>query len=203
MNKMRNQITLAFFLVMLLVVTTASVTFAFFKTVIKSSTNSSVLTTGSSAKLSITYANDEDNGVIIGEKIVPGWSAEKKFTITGENTNTNGKKMEYDLYLVIDTNTFESGELKYELTEYLDAEMYQTNDILIPNESEIKGGKINLTSNANIVMKNYFEAGTVSELHSYVLLIKYPYLENEPQYATGKKFVARVVVESSAQITRN
>lgn len=203
MNKMRNQITLAFFLVILLVVTAASVTFAFFKTVINSSTNSSVLTTGSSAKLSITYANDEDNGVIIGEKIVPGWSAHKQFTITGENTNTNGKDLVYDLYLVVDTNTFETGELTYALSEEVDGDggMYGVDGTSIPNESELEDGKINLTTNTAII--NYFEAGTVSKQHFYDLYIDYPYLENEPQYATGKKFVARVAVESSAQITRN
>lgn len=200
MNKMQNQVTLAFFLIMLLVVTAASVTFAFFKTVIKSS-NSSVFTSGSSAKLSITYANDSEKGTIVGEKIIPGWSASKLFTITGENTNTNGKKLEYDLYLVIDTNTFETGELRCSLSEVVDNTMYTTAATSIPNESELEDGKINLTAN-NMAYINYFEAGTVSKQHFYELYIEYPYLENEPQYVTGKKFIARVEVESSTQITR-
>lgn len=198
MNKMQNQVTLAFFLIMLLVVTAASVTFAFFKTVIKSS-NSSILISGSSAKLSITYTNDSDNGTIVGEKIIPGWSAEKKFTITGENTNTNGKDLTYDIVLIIDANTFETGELVYSLND--DNALISINDVSIPNESELSNGKINLTSKSS--NKPTFKAGTTSETHSYTLSIEYPYLENEPQYATGKKFVARVVVESSAQITRN
>lgn len=199
MNKMQNQVTLAFFLIMLLVVTAASVTFAFFKTVIKSS-NSSVFTSGSSAKLSITYANDSEKGTIVGEKIIPGWSARKLFTIAGENTNTNEKKLEYDLYLVIDTNTFETGELSCSLSEVVDNTMYSTAATSIPNELELEDGKINLT--ANMAYINYFEAGTVSKQHFYDLLIEYPYLENEPQYVTGKKFIAHISVESSSQITR-
>ena len=195
MNKMQNQVTLAFFIIMLLVVTTASVTFAFFKTVIKSS-NSSIIATGSAAKLSITYANDSNNSTIVGEKIIPGWSDVKKFTIIGENTNTVNKDLTYDILLVIDTNTFLTGELVYDLQ----GNGFSISNQIIPTKSEISNGEISLFPTG--ITKPFFAANSSSSTHSYTLTVKYPYLENEPQYATGKKFVAHVSVESSAQITR-
>ena len=90
MNKIKNDVTVSIFLVILIIVTTMSVTFAYFRAVITSA-NSSINASGSSANVSLTFANGTTNEAIVGDKIIPGWSDIKKFTITGINTNTNKK----------------------------------------------------------------------------------------------------------------
>lgn len=196
MNKIKNDVTVSIFLVILIIVTTMSVTFAYFRAVITSA-NSSINASGSSANVSLTFANGTTNENIVGDKIIPGWSDIKKFTITGINTNTNKKDFTYDILMVVDANTFDSGELLYDL----DGNGYTISNKKIPSLSEITNNKFSLFPSGTSLP--VVAGGTSSVTHSYTLTIKYPNLENIPQYVDGKTFAAHIIVESSSKITRS
>ena len=196
MNKIKNDVTVSIFLVILIIVTTMSVTFAYFRAVINSA-NSSINASGSSANVSLTFANGTTNEAIVGDKIIPGWSDIKKFTITGINTNTNKKDFTYDILMVVDANTFDSGELLYDL----DGNGYTISNKKIPSLSEITNNKFSLFPSGTSLP--VVAGGTSSVTHSYTLTIKYPNLENVPQYVDGKTFAAHIIVESSSKITRS
>lgn len=196
MNKIKNDVTVSIFLVILIIVTTMSVTFAYFRAVITSA-NSSINASGSSANVSLTFANGTTNEAIVGDKIIPGWSDIKKFTITGINTNTNKKDFTYDILMVVDANTFDSGELLYDL----DGNGYTISNKKIPSLSEITNNKFSLFPSGTSLP--VVAGGTSSVTHSYTLTIKYPNLENVPQYVDGKTFAAHIIVESSSKITRS
>ena len=196
MNRIKNDVTVSIFVVMLIIVITMSVTFAYFRAVINSA-NSSIDASGSSANVSLTFANGSSNETIVGDKIIPGWSDIKKFTITGVNTNTNNKDLAYDILMVVDANTFDSGELLYDL----EGNGYTIKNQKIPSLSEISDGKFSLfTSENNLPV---ISGGTNSVTHSYTLTIKYPNLIDVPQYVDGKVFAAHIIVESSSKITRS
>lgn len=196
MNRIKNDVTVSIFLVILIIVITMSVTFAYFRAVINSA-NSSIDASGSSANVSLTFANGSSNETIVGDKIIPGWSDIKKFTITGVNTNTNNKNLTYDILMVVDANTFDSGELLYDL----EGNGYTIKNQKILSLSEISDGKFSLfTSENNLPV---ISGGTSSVTHSYTLTIKYPNLIDVPQYVDGKVFAAHIIVESSSKITRS
>lgn len=196
MNRIKNDVTVSIFLVILIIVITMSVTFAYFRAVINSA-NSSIDASGSSANVSLTFANGSSNETIVGDKIIPGWSDIKEFTITGENTNTNNKDLTYDILMVVDANTFDSGELLYDL----EGNGYSIKNQKILSLSEISDGKFSLfTSENNLPV---ISGGTSSVTHSYTLTIKYPNLLDVPQYVDGKVFAAHIIVESSSKITRS
>lgn len=196
MNRIRNDVTVAIFLVILLVVTTMSVTYAYFKAVIRS-TNSSILTSGSSANVSLTFANGSTNASIVGSKIIPGWSSVKKFTVTGVNTNTNSKSIIYDILMVVDSSTFDSGELLYDFS----GNGYNIKDQKILNKSSLTNSKFSLFPSGSSLP--VIAGGTSSVTHSYTLTIKYPNLEDVPQYVDGKVFTAHIILESSSKVTRS
>lgn len=196
MNRIKNDVTVSIFLVILIIVITMSVTFAYFRAVINSA-NSSIDASGSSANVSLTFANGSSNETIVGDKIIPGWSDIKKFNITGVNTNTNNKDLTYDILMVVDANTFDSGELLYDL----EGNGYSIKNQKILSLSEISDGKFSLfTSENNLPV---ISGGTSSVTHSYTLTIKYPNLLDVPQYVDGKVFAAHIIVESSSKITRS
>lgn len=196
MNRIKNDVTVSIFLVILIIVITMSVTFAYFRAVINSA-NSSINASGSSANVSLTFANGSSNETIVGDKIIPGWSDIKEFTITGVNTNTNNKDLTYDILMVVDANTFDSGELLYDL----EGNGYSIKNQKILSLSEISDDKFSLfTSENNLPV---ISGGTSSVTHSYTLTIKYPNLLDVPQYVDGKVFAAHIIVESSSKITRS
>ena len=196
MNKIKNDVTVSIFLVILIIVTTMSVTFAYFRAVINSA-NSSINASGSSANVSLTFANGTTNESIVGDKIIPGWSDIKKFTITGINTNTNKKDLTYNILMVVDANTFDSGELLYDL----EGNGYTISNKKIPSLNEITNNRFSLFPSGTSLP--VVAGGTSSVTHNYTLTIKYPNLENVPQYADGKTFAAHIIVESSSKITRS
>lgn len=190
MTKTNNKIILYIFFVLLLIILTVGLTYAYFAAVIQN--NESISTTGSSAKLSITYENDTENGTIIGEKIIPGWNEIKKFTITGENTNKENIDLTYDIVMVIIKNDFKSGELIYNL---------EGNNYKIENQP-ISNSDNKLSLFPINVNKPYFPGGTISQTHSYTLTIEYPNLPNTPQYSEGQEFSGYIIVESTTQLKR-
>lgn len=196
MNRIKNDFTVSIFLVILIIVTTLSVTFAYFKAVINS-TNSSIDASGSSANVSLTFANGSSNETILGDKIIPGWSDIKKFTITGVNTNANNKDLAYDILMVVDANTFDSGELLYDL----EGNGYTISNQKILSLKEITNNRFSLFPSGTSLP--VVAGATSSVTHSYTLTIKYPDLEDVPQYVDGKVFAAHIIVESSSKITRS
>ena len=99
--------------------------------------------------------------------------------------------------MVVDANTFDSGELLYDL----DGNGYTISNKKIPSLSEITNNKFSLFPSGTSLP--VVAGGTSSVTHSYTLTIKYPNLENIPQYVDGKTFAAHIIVESSSKITRS
>lgn len=192
MKDTNNKIIIYIFFVLLIIILTVGLTYAYFAAVIQN--NESISTKGSSAKLSITYENDTENGTIIGEKIIPGWNETKKFTITGENTNKDNIDLTYDIVMIIIKNDFKSGELIYTL----EGNNYKIENQPIQNTSQ--DSKFSLfPSNTT---KPYFPGGTISQTHSYTLTIEYPNLPNTPQYSEGQEFSGYISIESTTQLKR-
>lgn len=192
MKEKNNILLISIFFVFLIVIITIGLTYAYFVAIIQNE-NSAINTTGSSAKLAITYTNDQDKGIIKGNKILPGWTSEKKFTITGENTNTASKSLEYDILMVIEQNTFEANELKYKL---------EGNNYNIEEYIQINPTNNKFSLFKEDVPKPSFAGGTTSQNHEYTLTVSYPDLPTKPQYSEGQQFSARIIVESDTKMTR-
>lgn len=190
MKDKNNILLISIFIIILLVFITIGLTYAYFVAVIQSE-NSSITASGSSAKVSITYENDKDKGTIKGDKIFPGWSSEKKFTVIGENTNKESLALEYDVLMIVEENDFNENELMYKL----EGNGYSIEDYI----------PINLTDNKFSLFKDElpsFAGGTTSEVHEYTLVVSYPDLPSVPQYSEGQQFSARIVIESNTKMAR-
>lgn len=191
MKEKNNLLLISIFFVFLIVIITIGLTYAYFVAIIQN--ENSISTSGSSAKLSITYENDKDKGTITGDKILPGWTNEKKFTITGENTNKESKSLEYDILMVIEQNTFEANELKYKL----EGNNYNIEDYIPINPTNNKFSLFKTNDT-----KPSFAGGTTTETHQYTLTVSYPDSPTKPQYSEGQQFSARIIIESDTKMTR-
>ena len=180
------------FLIIALIVVTFTSTYAFFAAVITSNETSANIS-GNAADISLTFADANDNGTIVAEKILPGWKDVKEFTITGLNKNKT-RNLYYDVVMVVLENDFILGELKYTLAGSGTGSVSVTSSD-IPNNPT--GGKFNLSTE-----KAYFPVESDNVVHSYTLTVEY--IETDyPQYLDNNVFSAYITVESGTYMSRD
>ena len=86
--------------VVLAIILTVGVTYAYFRATITGVESESTISIGG-ATLKIVYEGTE---TINAENVIPGWSAKKYFNV--DVTNTSGKDIEYDINLVVTNSNF-------------------------------------------------------------------------------------------------
>ena len=99
-NNKNNIIVKAMVFVLLAIVLTVGVTYAYFRANITGVESESTISIGG-ATLKIVYEGTE---TINAENVIPGWSAKKYFNV--DVTNTSGKDIEYDINLVVTNSNF-------------------------------------------------------------------------------------------------
>ena len=99
-NNKNNIFVKAMFFVVLAVVLTVGVTYAYFRATITGVESESTISIGG-ATLKIVYEGTE---TINAENVIPGWSAKKYFNV--DVTNTSGKEISYDINLVVTNSNF-------------------------------------------------------------------------------------------------
>ena len=196
---MKNSINkkLLFLIIFLLVglMFVVYVTYAYYiAEAIGNESESTVAVTGGS--LTINYQNN--SGDIVAEKIMPGWSATKSFTVTAtkdynEEYDTNFK-IWYDMLLIIDRNDFLTGSLEYLLTA-INSDVSKEGIFIDDTYKPIPTG----TNTEGISMgSGYLPDDTTS--HTYNLSLRY--LDRDEIDQTSEmegKFYARVNVRGSDQ----
>ena len=171
------------------------VTYAYYiAEAIGNESESTVAVTGGS--LTINYQNN--SGDIVAEKIMPGWSATKSFTVTAtkdynEEYDTNFK-IWYDMLLIIDRNDFLTGSLEYMLSP-INSDVSKEGIFIDDTYKPIP----TVTNTESISMgSGYLPNDTAS--HTYNLSLRY--LDREEIDQTSEmegKFYARVNVRGSDQ----
>ena len=99
-NNKNNIFVKTMVFVVLAVVLTVGVTYAYFRANITGVESESTISIGG-ATLKIVYEGTE---TINAENVIPGWSAKKYFNV--DITNTSGKEISYDINLVVTNSNF-------------------------------------------------------------------------------------------------
>ena len=182
-----NKTLLSTSLVILIVVVTIAVSYAYFTAFI--SGNESVSTISVSAGRMIIAFADNSTDLTIKEDVYPRSEAwvTKSFSLTG--TNTTDMNMYYKMSLVIDNNTFVTPNgLSYTLTG---AKSADDNGVLVPNsQGDIVG---TTTINLGNGSSGYFtEANNL--VHNYELKIFFKDNGNDQNDDQEAMFAAHVVI---------
>lgn len=166
------------------------VSYAYFRA--KINNLESVSTIGfTSGEMVINY--EGNTGTITGTNIIPGWSATKKFTLSGKNAtetlDSTENNMKYKIILAIDNNTFTEGALTYSLAKDSSS---STNGKMADEVS----GTINQSGN-QVIGKGYFSKTTTFVNHVYNLTISFPNTDYNQSADNGKSFAAHVTIEEN------
>ncbi|MDD4706171.1 MAG: hypothetical protein PHS24_03045 [Bacilli bacterium] len=171
-NKILKNITMFLFLILIL-----GLSYAFFEVSIIGSESSATIT-GAGGTMDITFDGGSN---ITMSKIYPkevAWGT-KTFTVMGNNT-TN-LTMNYYLNLVIKTNTFSYGSLKYKLTSTNTG----SNGSVVP--STITMQEIGSGARSILLGNGSFSGPTNgNKVHSYTLNIYFPDTGEDQDYDNGK-----------------
>ena len=145
--------------------------------------------------MEINYENN--SGSIVLNKIIPGASVTKKFTLTGTNNtkinnNNTDNNMYYKIGIVVDNNTFSESSLKYSLTK----DSTSTNNGLIAN---------NLTGDVQkmgtrYIASGYFAEGASKAKHIYNLTISFPETGKNQSENQGALFSCHIIIAQDRQI---
>ena len=145
--------------------------------------------------MEINYENNSGN--IVLNKIIPGASVTKKFTLTGTNNtkinnNNTDNNMYYKIGIVVDNNTFSESSLKYSLTK----DSASTNNGLIAN---------NLTGDVQkmgtrYIASGYFASGASNAKHIYNLTISFPETGKDQSENQGALFSCHIIIAQDRQI---
>ncbi len=145
-----------------------------------------------SGMIKITY---NGSNVITGEKIIPGWSETKEFTVVGSNNTsiTDEDIMDYQIKLVVEENTFTDGAIRFELTGSSSNEL----DTLSPLFGKVPTGTgETLLGTARF---NQDESIKNNVTHTYSLKIGFPNRNSVNQNEDmNKSFKAYVVIEEGS-----
>lgn len=146
--------------VIVLVVVTAGVAFAYFSSSMPAGESKTTIT-GNAGKMNITYDGGNE---IVANKLLPREEAfaTKHFTVTGNNT-TNGLDMPYSISLVVDAYTFTANAITYTLT----GTNTGSNGTIVANTS----GSISKTG-TTLLGTGLFKSA-VNKVHTYDLSLFY------------------------------
>ena len=183
MNKKQKIVLLV--TILLLILLCGGLSYAFFSTVTNNESSSTILAKG--GKMTIKYANG--SGTIKMQNIYPreeDW-VNKTFTVTGNNTTD--LEMNYRLYLVVNRNTFNFGDLTYSIS----GTATNSTDTLISkaNQPISKAGQI-------LMGAGIFKSKTST--HSYNLRIFYKETGENQNNGQGKSFSGYVGIDSGSTL---
>ena len=166
------------------------VSYAYFRA--KINNLESVSTIGfTSGEMVINY--EGNTGTITGTNIIPGWSATKKFTLSGKNAteslDSTENNMKYKIILAIDNNTFTKGALTYSLAKDSSS---SSNGKMADEVS----GTIAQSGN-QVIGRGYFSKTNTFVNHVYNLTISFPNTDYNQSADNGKSFAAHVTIEEN------
>ncbi len=169
-----------------------SISYSYFTANIIGSESSTTITVGGGT-MNITFSG---GSTVTMSNIYPReavWGT-KSFTVTGNNT-TN-LTMNYHLNLVIESNTFSFGSLKYKLTSTNTG----SNGTVVPSITTMQ----DIGSGARtILLGNGTFTGPTSgnKIHSYTLDAYYPDSGSDQNYDKGEAFSAHIEILEGTQTT--
>ena len=145
--------------------------------------------------MEINYENNSGN--IVLNKIIPGASVTKKFTLTGTNNtkindNNTDNNMYYKIGIVVDNNTFSEDALRYSLTK--------------DNESTNNGEQANnlngsiSQSGTRYIASGYFAGGANNAKHIYNLKISFPETGKDQSNDQGATFACHIFIEQDRRL---
>ena len=180
----RNTKLYLMLIVMLVLVVSFGVSYAYFSSPIDN--NDSSVNVGS-GKLEVEYA-DLSGGNIVISNVYPRekeWVT-KEFTIKG--TNTTNLAAFYKIKMVIDNNGFEGLALHYTL----DSVNTDNNGNIIPSISKEYIGK----DDVNLGQGYFINTGSTSKEHKYTLKIYFKENGEDQNYLQEAKFAAHIEIEA-------
>ncbi len=180
--KKRNLIKIMILIVSLLLIT-VGVSYAYFTANITGGESTTTITVGAGT-LSITYSG---GSAITASNVVPGWSDTKTFTVTGNTAAT--ATMGYTCTLVVQTNTFSAGALKYTMTS-TNTGSNGTIMTAVSTPTSIGTSNISLGSGS-------FAGPASSKVHTYGLTISFPDTGSVQNTDQNKSFTAYVTTASA------
>ncbi len=183
MNKKQKIVLLV--TILLLILLCGGLSYAFFSSVSNNESSSTILAKG--GKMTIKYANG--SGTIKMQNIYPREEAwvNKVFTVTGNNTTD--LEMNYRLYLVVNKNTFNFGDLTYSIS----GTSTNSTDTLISKANQPIPGVQDVIMGAGI-----FKSKTST--HSYNLRIFYKETGENQNNGQGKGFAGYVKIDSGSTL---
>ncbi|MDD2409473.1 MAG: hypothetical protein PHD03_01990 [Bacilli bacterium] len=183
----KNSIINILFGVMLLLLVTIGVSFAYFTAGISGSEGATTITV-SGGTMTITYAG---GSAITASNIHPQSAAivTKNFTITGNNTAAI--VMKYKVTLIVQTNTFSSGALEYQLASTNTGSNGTIMTAITTNTDIVNGA-------SNILLGNgQFTAATGgNKVHTYSLTIYFLDTGTDQNINQGKSLTGYLKTEA-------
>jgi hypothetical protein len=166
-----------------LVIMALGVSYAYFTASISGSESSTTVTVAGGT-MGIVYSSGK---TITVANVTPGWSDIKAFTVTGNNTTS--ANMSYNVYLIIETNTFADDAIAYSLT----GTNTGLNGTLIPNiaSTNLKTGAS--TTNLGI---GTFIGSVTNKAHNYTLTISFINKDTNQNSDQGKSLTGYISVEA-------
>ena len=165
------------------------ISFAYFTAqVTGSETNTTINVSGGTMNITYSGGNDVDLSDIHPKE--ESWGT-KTFTVTGNNTTSI--EMQYKISLVIESNTFSSGSLRYKLISTNNG----SNGVVIPSISTMRDIG---TGPSTIMLGNGSFTGPTNgnKIHSYTLEIYFPDTAGNQNTEQGKQLNAYIKVDKDS-----
>jgi hypothetical protein len=134
--------------------------------------------------MNISYASGK---TITASNVAPGWSDTKTFTITGNNTTSDN--MSYNLYLIINTNTFTNNSITYALT----GTNTGSNGSLIP---DIPATNLKTGASTTKLGVGTFIGSITNKTHDYTLTVSFPNKDTNQYDDQGKSLTGYISIEA-------
>jgi hypothetical protein len=195
MGEKKKRNLLLSLLVGILVIIALGVSYSYFLASLSGKESASTVS-ADSGSMSIKYIPTNSSGTeitttdnyIYAAKISPSPSpfAIKYFKVKGDNTTS--KTMAYQLTLVLDTNTFSDGSIKY----VLESTNTSSNGAVVPSVST----KTPISGTTTITVGNgSFTTGS-NLYHSYTIKFYFPDTDTDQSTDMSKEFKAHIIVNS-------
>ncbi|MDD2504866.1 MAG: hypothetical protein PHF21_01170 [Bacilli bacterium] len=184
---MKKNILTIILLILLTLILSIGLSFAYFTANIEGEETTSITVTGGS--MNITYNGGSNISL---NSILPSNSpaATKTFTVKGNNTTT--EEMYYELTLVVSSNTFSENALKYKLI----STNTNNNGKVAPSITDLTnigaGAKI-----INLGIGNFASPTSGDKTHTYNLEIYFPSFETNQNTDQGRKIKAHVEIKNA------
>lgn len=187
--KFKRKTIFIFSIILLTILISISITYAYFTALIEGNEETTSITT-TGGVMNITYnggANINISNIFPNSDVITN----KTFSVTGNNTT--GLEMFYNISLVIESNTFTNGALKYKLfTNNIDG-----NGIIPPNINNLED-----INEDNIFLGNGSFTGPTNgnKVHDFNLEIYFPSTNENQNIDQGKEFKAYIKIEEGKAI---